>query len=491
MYRLRLKPQCMIPEGFGTDGSRLYYDSQAFVLRYRDTPVAEMRRYLHSVFHCIFLHPFAPAMASIDVWELACDITVEAGILTQLGEFALPGDAERLHAIQNIQKHVPLLTAHEVANYLRQHPEDQNLYRKMFTFDHHLWIHGVARSDLGDGDEENTQEDAPLNKAIGCDENNRNRDDHENSNFDEDNSDRDDSLDENSSGMPNDADAEPTDDTDTEKAEQPDTDNDGCEVSCNPGLSASSLTTAQMSKCAEAWKDAAQRISMDMKAFSNRGTNPGMIEQNIDYLTRDEMDYEDFLQQFAVIEEVVQIDPDEFDYMYYMYGLSMPGPKKLLIEPLEYRDAKRIREFVIAIDTSGSCAGDLVKKFITKTYSILKSTESFSSRVSIDMIQCDADIQEHKHITNLDEIEEYARNFKVKGFGGTDFRPVFEYIDGLIKKHEIFDLNGLIYFTDGYGTYPKQPPSYKTAFVFLDKYEERNVPPWAMRVYWKENEDEH
>ena len=34
-----------------------------------------------------------------------------------------------------------------------------------------------------------------------------------------------------------------------------------------------------------------------------------------------------------------------------------------LVEPLEYRDDKRIREFVIAIDTSGSVQGDIVQSF--------------------------------------------------------------------------------------------------------------------------------
>ena len=35
-----------------------------------------------------------------------------------------------------------------------------------------------------------------------------------------------------------------------------------------------------------------------------------------------------------------------------------------LIEPLEYKEVKRIKEFVIAIDTSGSVSGELVQKFI-------------------------------------------------------------------------------------------------------------------------------
>ncbi len=36
--------------------------------------------------------------------------------------------------------------------------------------------------------------------------------------------------------------------------------------------------------------------------------------------------------------------------------------------------------------------------------------------------------------------------FSPKGFGGTDFRPVFEYVNDLIMKREIKSLKGLIYF---------------------------------------------
>ena len=468
LYRLELVPQCVIPEGYGTDGIHLYYDSESFVRRYRENPIAELRRFLHTVFHCIYLHPFTPVKAKSDLWELACDITIEASILIQLGKFSMPGDEERLHVIQNIQKDVTLLTAQEVITYLRNHTTEPGKFRLLFSFDDHLWMNDVMyKKTKGDGDM-----DA---HGPGKDENSK-------------------PINVNHESSESNCETNCTSKGQTSAHRGKNNGNNGCndggekDKICLPSFK---MMPGELMNRAEEWKEAARRISMDMKAFSGQGYGRGMIDQNIDYLTRDEMDYEDFLQQFALLEEVIQLDPDEFDYMYYTYGLSMPGKRKLFIEPLEYREAKRIREFVIAIDTSGSCAGNLVKKFLTKTYSILKSTESFSSRVSIHIIQCDAAVQDYKHIKDIKSLESYARNVKAKGLGGTDFRPVFEYVDELIKKHQITSLNGLIYFTDGYGTYPQLPTSYKTAFVFLDKYEERNVPHWAMRVYWKENDHEH
>ena len=90
--------------------------------------------------------------------------------------------------------------------------------------------------------------------------------------------------------------------------------------------------------------------------------------------------------------EVMRLDPDEFDYVYYTYGLKL-YQNMPLIEPLEYREVKRIREFVIAIDTSGSTSGELVQKFVQKTYNVLKSTESFFSKINLHILQCDADIR--------------------------------------------------------------------------------------------------
>ena len=69
------------------------------------------------------------------------------------------------------------------------------------------------------------------------------------------------------------------------------------------------------------------------------------------------------------------------------------------------------------------------------------------------------------------------------GEGGTDFRPAFEYVDELIRKGEFTDLRGLIYFTDGYGIYPRKMPEYQTAFVFMQEdYRDVDVPAWAMKL---------
>jgi predicted metal-dependent peptidase len=62
-------------------------------------------------------------------------------------------------------------------------------------------------------------------------------------------------------------------------------------------------------------------------------------------------------------------------------------------------------------------------------------------------------------------------------------------VEQLIRDGALTDLKGLIYFTDGLGTYPENKPPYKTAFVFVDDgYHLPAVPVWAIRVLLQQDE---
>ena len=237
------------------------------------------------------------------------------------------------------------------------------------------------------------------------------------------------------------------------------------------------------------WQKISERMQVDMETFGKqRGTLPGGLTQNLQAVNREKYDYTEFLKKFAVLNEAMRVNDDEFDYIFYTYGLQLYG-KMPLVEPLEYKEVKQIRELVIAIDTSGSTSGGLVQKFVQKTYNILKSTESFCNRINLHIIQCDADIQEAVKITNQEEFDQYLQNMTIKGLDGTDFRPVFSYVDKLIHDNEFTNLKGLLYFTDGCGTFPEKMPPYQTAFVFIDdEYNNPDVPPWAIKLVLQKDE---
>lgn len=240
----------------------------------------------------------------------------------------------------------------------------------------------------------------------------------------------------------------------------------------------------------EQWKKISERIKADIKSFSKDKNSSESLEKNLAEATRDRYDYGELLRRFTVMGEDLQVNDDEFDYIYYTYGLSRYGDMPL-VEPLEYKDAKKVKEFVIAIDTSASCRGETVKAFVRKTYSILKGTENFFQKINVHIIQCDSDVRNDTKITCQEDFDRFLKEGKLKGFGSTDFRPVFEYVDQLAGEGEFENLKGLIYFTDGYGVYPVRMPDYDTIFVFLDDNGERpEVPPWAIPVVLNEDEIE-
>lgn len=230
------------------------------------------------------------------------------------------------------------------------------------------------------------------------------------------------------------------------------------------------------------WKKISERVKADLKAFTRNRTNTAGLEKNLAEATRDRYDYGAILRRFTIMGEDLSVNDEEFDYIYYTYGLEHYGNMPL-IEPLEYKDAKKVKEFVIALDTSASCRGPVVKSFLNKTYSLLKGSENFFTKINVHIIQCDNEVQSDTKITCDEDFQEFLAHGRLQGFGATDFRPVFAYVDSLLEQGEFENLKGLIYFTDGYGIYPERMPGYDVIFAFLEEDEMRQpVPPWSMKV---------
>ena len=231
------------------------------------------------------------------------------------------------------------------------------------------------------------------------------------------------------------------------------------------------------------WQEINEKMETDLETFSKEAS-----EQNGSFLgelrveNRERQDYREFLRKFSVLREEMGTDPDSFDYGFYSYGLSLYGNMPL-IEPQETREVRKIADFAVVIDTSMSCSGDLVRRFLEETYSVLKQNDSYFRKVNVHIIQCDEKVHTDVKITSEKELKLYMEHFELYGEGGTDFRPAFAYVDELIRRGEFDDLKGLIYFTDGYGIYPSRMPAYKTAFVFAEEdYTDADVPAWAIRL---------
>ena len=406
-------------------GRVLYFDPVYILRSYSRSKEMIIRAYLHTVLHCVFHHPFTGRNVDRDLWDLSCDIAAES-VINELSLVCTDTDLKtrQEYITRKIRRETGFLTAEKIYAFLRS-------------------AAGAPNSGTEKGIDITVSE-----KAI----------DEWNELF---------LADDHSLWYKEDI-------------------SESHDLKSSEVISVMDMPDASV---ISDWKEIAEHVQMEIEMYAKvRGRESSAMIQNLRSVNREKYDYSAFLRQFAVSHEDLKVSDDEFDYIYYTYGLSMYG-RMPLIEPLEYRDSRRIHDFVIAVDTSGSVAGEQVQRFIRKTYNILKEHDSFASSVNIHIIQCDADIQSDTVISSADDIDRYLQDMKIQGLGGTDFRPVFRYVGDLIAQGAFSDLRGLIYFTDGLGTFPEKMPDYRTAFIFVDEgYSTPEVPKWAMKVVLRQED---
>jgi predicted metal-dependent peptidase len=102
------------------------------------------------------------------------------------------------------------------------------------------------------------------------------------------------------------------------------------------------------------------------------------------------------------------------------YGIIQPGHKR-----------DHIAKILVVLDTSGSMYGERTEKVLSELYGIYQATPN----LQLDVVECDAQIQEVFTYNGKDEL-------KITGRGGTQMTP------GLIYAREN-KYDGVIFLTDG------------------------------------------
>jgi predicted metal-dependent peptidase len=112
-------------------------------------------------------------------------------------------------------------------------------------------------------------------------------------------------------------------------------------------------------------------------------------------------------------------------------------------------------KFTFAVDTSGSMSDTDLKLAANELEGIFGSFESCKIRV----IACDAAVTSDELWEGYSSLQEDVVKMRkmFKGGGGTDFRPVFDIQDE--------DTTLLIFFTDGYGSFPDHAPPYDVIWI--------------------------
>jgi len=207
----------------------------------------------------------------------------------------------------------------------------------------------------------------------------------------------------------------------------------------------------------QAWKVAVTQATQQAKAM---GKLPGCgFERAVKEALFPKVDWRAVLREFmdtAVRSDYCWMRPNP---RYLSQGVYLPG--------LAGKDAGLI---AVAIDTSGSVSEEQLEQFSAEVSAML---EEFNT--TVEVIYADDQVQGHETFTQAD----LPLTLKLKGGGGTDFRPAFE----LLESRSIMPCC-MVYLTDLYcSLYPEKVPDYPVLWVNTeDDLCWKNLPPFGQTI---------
>lgn len=458
---------------YQTNGREIRFCASAVLKAYQHDEAAPTRAYLHMVLHNVFLHLYPDREVDARLWNLACDIAVESVIDEINLAVAHTSAARNEHVyLETLRAQVPLMSAEYIYRHLRERVSSGALDEAMLSQmenvfvvdDHTRWytqFTNQSAAQTGEAHESDETSSAPAERAA------------------KDGTDVD---------MPDEArNAKPTHKAMRGMHDEDITTKDAPE-NMRRAIAERLADTVQLDRSRDTWKNAAYEMGVALDTYIQMwGLDGSALSMNLREVTRERRDYREFLRKFARMGEQIRVNDDEFDYVFYTFGLRRYGNLPL-IEPLEFVEEKRIKDFVIVIDTSASTKDGLVRRFIEKTYEILSNETSFFAHMNVLIIQADAEVADATYIHSLTDLERYIETLEIRGIGGTDFRPAFEYVAHEIDEGRLEHVGGLLYFTDGHGTYPRHRPDFESAFVLVQDNPAVKIPPWAMRIVLEETQ---
>ena len=533
----------------GTEGERIHFHPEFIFQLFMESPQKLNRLYMHSLLHCLFRHMFKNEDKKEELWNMACDIHVEY-VLDSLDVDLLrrPAGEYRENTFQSLEEKIKTLSAERIYQYLEEEDLDYDAWERLereFYKDDHVFWKVIDREDApgqeGEGDSDGAplplpEDFTPNDYPSGEEKEGEKKDGGDNTSAenseDKDKSPREGKASEDASpqsGTPSNGEGK---EEKNQEAGNQEPENRGSEGEGNTGEGNSGEDSQGEAKqedsqsgnssgkkqeerkkaenrkptgqekreereakkkrddLSKEWEDISKRTEQEIEHSSQeKKEEQGSLAWFLRLEQKKYTDFRDFLRRLSVDREEMEVDLDSFDYGYYYYGLEQYGNMPL-IEENEYREGRKLQELVIAIDTSHSTKGEMVKGFLEETAGILKQKDAFFQKVKVHILECDDELRKDICLENVEDLEQYSKNFAVKGGYGTDFRPVFRYVSDLQKRGELKNLKGLMYFTDGKGRYPKEAPPYVTAFVFPkgEDIDDDNVPFWAMKLYQREKD---
>jgi predicted metal-dependent peptidase len=192
---------------------------------------------------------------------------------------------------------------------------------------------------------------------------------------------------------------------------------------------------------------AAVMREMAKERARRQGTWPGELQREFALATSRSVPWQDLLAQF--FSDLRRTDYRTYPFNrkhlwrgIYLPSAGVPGPDHV----------------VLAVDTSGSVSQRELGQFVTELDRLRGFTDC-----KLTLLHCDARVQK-VDVTEGRDASVLPAGTALKGGGGTDFRPVFDWVRDQLAHGEAAP-DALIYCTDGYGTFPPQAPAYPVVWV--------------------------
>ncbi|HIK32100.1 MAG TPA: hypothetical protein IGS17_17220 [Oscillatoriales cyanobacterium M59_W2019_021] len=185
------------------------------------------------------------------------------------------------------------------------------------------------------------------------------------------------------------------------------------------------------------WKAAIQKAIAIDRSTHSQGTLPAGLLRQLGEITEPQLDWRSYLWRYLVR---TPTDFTGFDRRFIGRGLY-----------LDTLDGESVRVFV-AVDTSGSIGNDRMRDFLGEVNGILNAYPH---------------IQGELYYVDATAYGPYAiePNGKIPppvGGGGTSFVPFF---DAVGETWDGYSSGVCVYLTDGYGTFPPEPPELPVLWV--------------------------
>ncbi len=210
------------------------------------------------------------------------------------------------------------------------------------------------------------------------------------------------------------------------------------------------LTAGEREALAAQWQ---QRLAGAAQQAQQAGKLGGLLARMVGELLQPKLPWRMLLARY-----MTQVARDDYSYM-------RPSRREgqMILPSLRSSQA----DIVVALDTSGSVNSAELNEFLAEIDALKGQL-----RARVTLHACDTALAEGGPWV-FEPWEEFKLPREFQGGGGTDFRPVFEWVEQQGRSPDM-----LLYFTDAEGDFPPSEPHYPVIWLVKGK-----APvPWGQRI---------